>query len=330
MSIVHDILKRREFQEAPPVLIDIGASGGLNSVWKQLARYSVCVAFDADQREMGATQATSKIYKRLYVYDQAVTSSPQPTSDFYLTKAPPCSSLLLPNAGKLAAWEFADRFTVLQKTTVKTIQIATVLSELNLDRVDWFKTDSQGTDLRLFLSLPTSMREKTMVAEFEPGILDSYEGEDKLWEVMRSMDESGFWMANIVIKGSNRIRKSLLEGFSEFERNNMVHLMKTSPGWAEVAYLNSFSADVFSQRDYLLGWVCASLKGQHGFALELAATGLRRCGDPIFEQLKHHSLQGIRRSYVSFAAYFPLLRRVFRKWRKARACRPAMVRTIEE
>ncbi len=213
---------------------------------------------------------------------------------------------------------------------MKTIQIATVLSELNLDRVDWFKTTHKGLFSKPVSQFAEEYEGKTMVAEFEPGILDSYEGEDKLWEVMRSMDESGFWMSNIVIKGSNRIRKGLLKGFSGFERNYMVHLMKTSPGWAEVAYLNSFSTDVFSQRDYLLGWVCASLKRQHGFALELAATGLRRCGDPIFEQLKNHSLQGIRRSYVSVAAYFPLLRWAFRKWRKVITCRPEMVRNAME
>jgi len=316
MSIVHDILKRHEFQEAPPVLIDIGASGGLNPVWKELARYSVCVAFDADQREMAATNGASRIYKKLHVYDQAVTSSPQQGSDFYLTKSPPCSSLLPPNNQELAAWEFADRFTVIEKSAVKTIQIATVLRDLALDRVDWFKTDSQGTDLRLFLSLPTEVREKTLVAEFEPGIIDAYEGEDKLWEVMRSMDEHGFWMADITIKGSNRIRKGLLRGFSGFERKYMMHLLKTSPGWVEVTYLNSFSADVFNKRDYLLGWVCASLKGQHGFALEVATSGSQRCSDPIFEELKTHSSRRIRRSYFSIAAYFPLLRRVFRKWKK--------------
>jgi hypothetical protein len=316
MSMLNTVLSRREFQEFPPVLVDVGASSGLNPGWKALAKYSICIAFDADDREMASTRRASTVYRELYVYNRALTSGPEGASDFYLTQSPPCSSLLRPNHKKLAVWEYAERFRVCKKTTVQTIHFATVLNELKLGRVDWFKTDSQGTDLRLFLSLGNSVIQKVLVAEFEPGIIDAYEGEDKLWAVMRSMDERGFWMADIEIKGSNRINKAMLTGFGRFERTYMLHLLKASPGWAEIMYLNSFSEGAFSMRDYLLGWVCASLKQQHGFALELAVAAEERFEDAIFDSLKRYSLRRIRTSYSNVLGYFPLLLRALRKWKR--------------
>jgi hypothetical protein len=317
MSIIDEVLSRPEFEEEPPILFDVGASGGLNPAWKQLAKYSVCVAFDPDDREMAATRKESSVYRELHVFNRALTRSAEGHSVLHLTASPPCSSLLSPNRKELANWEFADRFVVVKETTIETIQASTALRELHLNRVDWFKTDSQGTDLRLFLSLGKSIIDRVLVAEFEPGIMDAYENEDKLWTVMRQMDELGFWMSDMTVKGSSRIRRDLLPTFSKFEKTYMIHLHKTSPGWAEVTYLNSMSGIDARKRDYLLAWVCASSRRQHGFALELACAGQQRFGDHIFSRLGECSLQKIRGSYFNLFAYYPLFLRVLRRWKRS-------------
>jgi len=53
MHIIDKILSRSEFKTDPPVLIDIGASESLPKEWQHIAKYSVCIAFDADERKMG-------------------------------------------------------------------------------------------------------------------------------------------------------------------------------------------------------------------------------------------------------------------------------------
>jgi hypothetical protein len=260
MNVVDKVLRRPEFEEYPPVLVDVGASSGVNPVWRALAKYSVCVAFDADDRGMGQTCRDSKLYKQLHVYDRILTSGSETMSDFYLTQDAPCSSMPPPNTKSLSAWEFADRFLVVGKQTVPTTNLKNVLTQLNLSRVDWFKTDSQGIDLRLFLSLDDALVQKVLVAEFEPGIIDAYQGDDKLWTLMSSMHELG-------------------------------------------------------KREYLLGWVCASIKRQCGFALELAVGAKTRFADPLFESLQQHSLKAIRRSYLNLPAYLPLFHRALRRWK---------------
>jgi len=317
MGLIDTILQRPEFVKDPPVLVDIGASGGLNPAWSPVAKSSICIAFDGDQRELGRLQAR-KIYKELHVYNHAVIASHDPTADFYLTRVPACSSLLPPNTEKLAAWEFAGRFEVTEKKTIQTVHLQRILGERNLNRVDWFKSDSQGTDLRLFRSLGEDLSARVLVAEFEPGIMDAYFGEDKLWQLMAAMQEQNFWMSSIKIFGTQRIRKEVMDGFSNLERAYMVHLLKSSPGWAEVTYMNSFAARSFTQREYLLGWVFASIAKQHGFALELADQGVARFNDPIFEILRERSKTAIRFSYANLPAYFPLLWRLLRRWKKQR------------
>ena len=318
MKMIDKVLQRPEFQKEPPVLVDVGASGGLHSAWRDLAKYAVCVAFDADDREMRVDSPDSEIYQKLYIYNRALTADQEGLADFYFTKEPACSSTLLPQSKKLAAWEFAHRFAVVQKSAVATIRLQTAIRELKIEHVDWIKIDSQGTDLRLFRSLGELGMRRVLVAEFEPGIMDSYQGEDKFWQLMASMDSLDFWMCDVEIKGAQRIRRSLMEAFRPFEQKYFVHLLKRAPGWAEVTYLNGFVGQNFRLREYLLGWVCATLKAHHGFALELAITAKERFRDTFCEALEQESIKSIRRSYWNLPAYFPLLGRLYRRWRKER------------
>ena len=51
-QIIAKVLLRKEFADNPPVLLDIGASGKTYEPWNEIAKYSICVAFDADAREI--------------------------------------------------------------------------------------------------------------------------------------------------------------------------------------------------------------------------------------------------------------------------------------
>jgi len=204
MNIIDKILSRSEFAENPPVLLDIGASGEIHPKWRRIAPYSVCIAFDADQREMGYTVKKSSGYRKLYVYNSIVAAEEQNETDFYLTRSPFCSSLLQPDQQNLKEWAFGGLFEVERTVRLKTATIPQVLAEIGIGKIDWFKTDSQGTDLRLFNSLGEERINRVLVAEFEPGIIDSYLGEDKLWQLMAYMEKKPFWMVSLEVIGSQR------------------------------------------------------------------------------------------------------------------------------
>ena len=89
--------------------------------------------------------------------------------------------------------------------------LRSILAEHGLSHVDWFKTDSQGTDLRLFLSLGEPIVRRVLAASFEPGLIDAYVGEDKLHAVLQKMNGPPFWMHDIEVRGTQRLSRRLWE-----------------------------------------------------------------------------------------------------------------------
>jgi hypothetical protein len=276
--------------EAPPVLLDVGASGEIHPKWQKIAKYSICIAFDADDREFGYTVNEAKGYRKLYVFNTLVTNSTTPEADFYLTRSPYCSSLLEPDHASLDRYNFGNLFEITKTVRLKTVHLQHALREIGIDKIDWFKTDSQGTDLRIFASLGEEITNRVLVAEFEPGIIDGYKGEDKLCNLMSFMDNRPFWMNDINICGVQRISKEALVDLSLRKVQPSLNVRK-SPCWAEVSYFNSFGVQAcyLDLRDYLLGWIFALIEGQTGFALDIALQGKQRFGEPIFEILAQNS-----------------------------------------
>lgn len=296
-----EILNRPEFAERPPILLDIGAAGEIDPKWREISPYSICIAFDADDREMGYVEKEAKGYKKLYVFNCIATANTTSEAMFYLTYSPQCSSLLEPRHQDLSEWGFNESFRVEKKIRLHAKSIRDALAELNITRIDWFKTDSQGTDLRLFASLGDDMIANVLAAEFEPGIINAYYGEDKLWQILAYMENKPFWMSSLTVKGSQRISSLSRKRFlTTIETRLLPALLKNSPGWGELTYLNQFDKDNqrFDRRDYLLGWIFAVIEEQYGFALDLARRGSERFGDQIFSKLEREAIRKFRRNYL--------------------------------
>jgi hypothetical protein len=308
MNIIDKILTQQELLDKPPILIDIGASGFVNDKWKKIAKYSVCIAFDADNREMSYIVDESSKYKKMYIYNCIVTNFDTQKTNFYLTQSPYCSSILQPDYESLQNYEFADLFKVEKTIELSSKELKKILNELKINYIDWFKTDSQGTDLRLFVNLGGDIINNVLVAEFEPGILDSYKGEDKLYSLMEYMDNHNFWMSDILIKGNQRINHDLYnQTFNQLEKKLINDFLKISPGWAEVSYLNKCNEEM-TKRDLLLAWIFSIIEKQYGFALEVAIQGENRFHDLIFEELKIYTLNQLK---VNLIKNFPFI--IFKK-----------------
>jgi hypothetical protein len=294
ISLIDDVCALPELRDFPPVLLDIGASGKIHPKWKKIARHAVCLAFDPDSREMGYAVREADGFKKLIIFGKAATAGDYENVDFFLTRSPFCSSTLRPNAAALSDWHFAPFFEVEQETELPAINLAKALSDCGITKVDWFKTDSQGTDLRLFASLGPAIIERVLVAEFEPGILDAYLGEDKMWQVLSFMEGRPFWLSELNPQLAKRVRGESLGNISPLLRRLAQAALAGSPGWCEMTYLNTFrNRETLSKRDYLLGWIFAALEKQHGFALELANDGAQRFPAPVFDRLRQASRRGI-------------------------------------
>jgi hypothetical protein len=259
--------------ELHPVLLDIGASGPPRNTWDLLARHAIFVGFDPDLREI--RELTTTGFYRAVMVNEAVTAEDRGEIPFYLTHSPYCSSTLEPDLDAIANYAFVDSFRVEQRTLVKATSLESVLSRLELTRVDWFKVDSQGTDLRLFNSLPEPVRERVQCVEVEPGLIDVYKGEDLFVEAHRDLIRQGFWLSDARVCGTARIRRSSIQHLRDlqplFDADAATERCPTTPGWVEATYLRSIEhleAHHAVPSDYCLLWAFALLCRQWGFALD--------------------------------------------------------------
>lgn len=298
--MIDAVLRRREFVERPPVLVDIGAAGAVRPVWRKLARYSVAVAFDADARDFPTKQESP--YRELHLVNALVSDREHPNARFHLTKSPHCSSLLTPRRESLSDYAFADFFAIEEVLELPVVALRSALLDRGFDYVDWFKTDSQGTDLRLFRSLGEHVTRATIVAEFEPGIIDAYEGEDKLHEVLRYMNTLGaHWLAEFTPKGSHRVRPEYLDELSQSKlyRKLIESSLPMTPDWGELTYVNSFAEiKSWDLRSLLLGWVFGTILNQHGFALDIARRARSAFTDSMLPKMEEWSKRMLRRGVL--------------------------------
>lgn len=289
MSLIIEIMTRNEFELQPPVLIDIGASGELNSGWKEIAKFSICIAFDADDREFSFVEKETDKFKKLIIFNSIVDDSTSADQKkFYLTSSPYCSSILDTDLNSLSNWIFKDLFLVEKIVPMKATNLKDVMNQLKISYIDWFKTDSQGIDLRLFKSLGNEISQKVLSIEFEPGIIDAYKTEDKFWHILQYMEGKPFWMDEMKVRGTQRISSELAKKeFPSINVHNSGEYIKQSPCWVEISYSNTFEyGDKFSKRDYLLGIAISISKEQWGFAFELATKAFTFFSDKFFEYLK--------------------------------------------
>lgn len=299
MSVVDRILRLPELQAAPPVLVDVGAAKGIHPKWRRIARYSVCVAFEADERELASVTSESAGFKRLTTYNRIAAERASDAEPFHLTASPFCSSRLAPLHDRLSRYAFAPLFRVERTLELAAVDLPGTLDTLGLERIDWLKLDSQGTDLRLFQSLG-ERADDVLVVELEPGIINAYEGEDRLADVLLELGGRGFWASGLTVGGSTRIDNELARSaLGGRAAANLDAFHKPAPGWAEIEYVNDFADDErFGRRELLLGCAFCFLRGHNAFAYELATRGAERFGAP-FEELRRTALRRVRTGFAA-------------------------------
>ncbi|MEK6477305.1 hypothetical protein WJR50_07220 [Catalinimonas sp. 4WD22] len=301
-KIIDKISSREDIIAKPPVLVDIGASNDINPVWKKIASFSIGLAFDADDRDFEFIEKEDKLFKKLYVFNKIVVDKAEYNEmDFYLTKSPYCSSLLEPNLAKLQPYHYADYFEVTKKIKLKIVELKKVVEEIGLDYIDWFKTDAQGIDLRLFSSLSTQMQNRAIMLEFEPGLIDAYKQEDKVVDVLNYMKDKDFFLLSLDVKGPFRITKTTFDHTfkNQISKKFAKHGLKRVPGWAEMAFLNELSGLEYTSRDYILAWLFSTLQEHHEISAAYANQGYEKFHEKIFKELENYSFKAIRSQVYS-------------------------------
>ncbi|MBI2891404.1 MAG: hypothetical protein HYY13_11550 [Nitrospirae bacterium] len=282
-----------------PVLVDVGAAGGVPDVWSDLAPISVYVGFDPDG---GVGEGAGPFKRTILVQALAVCGEDQSSVPFFVTRSPQCSSTLRPDHASLQHYLFAPLFEVEREVRLKGRGLSEALREHGLDRVDWFKSDSQGIDLRLFNSLSDEVRTRVLAVELEPGLADAYQGEDLFVDAHRELLQQGFWLSSLRVGGAVRtnpevLREPALEKEGLRAQDLMVYT-RESPFFCGPRYLRGLEgahAAMMERPDYVKLWAFALLDDQVGFALEVWRAYEARFGqDPLSKRMREEPLERLR------------------------------------
>src|SRR5690606_34966465 len=122
---------------------------------------------DPDLREMHTEASASG---RRDIVDKPVVAEPgREIARFFLTRNPTASSTLPPLGDEVAPYLHAYRYDVVDEVEVPATTLAGALRSADLERADWIKLDTQGTDLRLLEGLDEPLLGSLMAVDAEPG-----------------------------------------------------------------------------------------------------------------------------------------------------------------
>jgi hypothetical protein len=299
VKLLDRIFRAPELQAAPPVLVDVGAAGGIAPIWRTIAKYSIGVGFEPDARDREKVSGPNRAFKRWIYCEGLVAPSVDGGAErrFFLTRSPHCSSLLKPRNDSLQEWCFSKFFVVERIGSVAAVTLPAALSASGLRGVDWLKCDTQGLDVSIFLSLPEEWRRRVLAVEFEPGLIDAYEGEDKFWRTLQVMESEPFWICDLQVGCTPRGDSAVLcEVLGAKMDRWLPRLAPGAPAFMNARYLRSLGAagGQLDRRGLLLSWVFADLLGQHAHALMVAREGQARWGGELFDDMLRVSLRRLR------------------------------------
>jgi FkbM family methyltransferase len=284
-----------------PVLVDVGASREAPAIWKPIAENSTYLGFDPDSREMQS--AAQGGFRRRVVVNEAVTSEPG-TGEvrFHLTRAPYCSSTLEPDTESLANYHFHDLFATERQATVRAATLDAILARLGIDRIDWLKCDTQGTDLRIFRGLGENLRAGVLALDIEPGLIGAYRGEDLFVDAQKHLAANGFWLSRLDVFGPVRVRSATLQEAFPRQADRAALAEKSirkTPGWCEARYLRtleSLAQSGAARERYALLCVFSLLDEQPGYALDVALEYERRFGSDAWSaRMRSESMAALAR-----------------------------------
>jgi FkbM family methyltransferase len=180
-------------KEFPLVLIDVGASGGLEPNWKSALKYLQIIGFEPDKR------AYVDLIKNLNNnrYFNIALGSQKESVPFYLTRKQTTSSIYKPNKQILQKFPDCERFDIVDQIKLETNTLDAICNENSIEYADFIKIDTQGTELSIMEGGKSIISKQIFGLEIEVEFTELYKGQPLFSDVDRFMRKLGFDLFDI-------------------------------------------------------------------------------------------------------------------------------------
>jgi len=187
-----------EFSESyktyPIVLVDIGASGGIERNWKPAKKYLQLVGFEPDEREFSnlEKQGNENItYLNTAVYKEKTVL------DYYLAKKQMTSSIFKPNLKFLNKFPESDRFETVKNVKLEADTLDNQLKINKMAEIDFIKVDTQGSELYILQGALETIENSVFGIEVEVEFSEMYISQPLFADVDVFMRNLGFQLFDI-------------------------------------------------------------------------------------------------------------------------------------
>jgi FkbM family methyltransferase len=194
MKIFIEPIFSKYYSKNPIVLIDVGASGGLEYNWRPAEKYLKIIGFEPDEREYSNLKKRERhnieyINKGLY--------NKKTSLDFNLAKDQQVSSVFKLNKRFLDKFPEIERFDIVGRTKIETDTLDNLFDCYSSDEPDFVKLDTQGTELFILQGMVNTLRNHIFGIEVEVEFVEIYEKQPLFSEVDSFMRKQGFQLFDL-------------------------------------------------------------------------------------------------------------------------------------
>ena len=175
------------------VIVDIGASGGIDSRWSKITEFYKGILFEPDPREYETLKNNSD--GNIIVLNSALSDSKKEV-EFHLCKKQMVSSIYPPNFNLLNKFPEAERFNVEKIIHLNTDTLDNQLKKEGINEVDFIKIDTQGYELSI-LKGSSGCIENIIGLEVEVEFEPMYIGQPLFSEVDSYVKNKGFILIDL-------------------------------------------------------------------------------------------------------------------------------------
>ena len=237
------------------VIVDVGASGGIDPRWSKTTEFYKGILFEPDPREFDALKKNSD--NNLIVINSALSDSNKEI-ELHLCKKQEVSSVYLPNFNFLNKFADSERFNVEKIIHLNADTLDNQLKKEGIDEVDFIKIDTQGYELSILKGC-SSCLENVVGLEVEVEFESVYIGQPLFSEVDNYVKENGF----ILVDLKRYYWKRKLSEDTGIQKGQLVFgdalYLRTPEGLLSINNIERIKG-IFNLLMILLGIFCIALK----------------------------------------------------------------------
>jgi len=261
------------FESSPIRVIDVGASGGFQPLWKALSpqNFIQFLGFEPDENEMELLEKNASSNE---VFLNAAVMDKKSPAVFYRTKSLECASVIPPNPTYVNKFPRSERFDVIAECPMEAITIDKALADKNYVGADFLKLNTQGSELAILKGAEQTLR-STFAVEVEVEFGEMYIGQPLFADVDSHLRQKGYEIFD------------LKRGFWKRNSGKGLRYRKGQLIFAEALYLKNIDTwideledDLSLRKEKLLKAISICLLYEYpDYALEILSKGERYFSD---------------------------------------------------